>query len=1697
MGKRGDRAWAAALTVLAGLLVVLPAAAADAAPVRVGAAPRHPASSRVVGSLASSERIAITVTLKPRDPADLAAYASAVSSPGSPLYHRYLTVAEFRRRFAPADSQIGAVERSLKDHGLRPGQVTANGTAIQVSATAGSIGHAFALSFERVALPSGRIAFANTHAPLLDASIAGLVQGVVGLDTLAQARPLPPPRARSSASSNAVGPHVVTGGPQPCSAAATAGGANSAYTADQLASAYRFSSLYGAGDEGSGQTVALFELEPNATSDIAAYQSCYGTSASVSYVAVDGGAGGSGFGSGEAALDIEGVIGLAPKANVLVYQGPNTNSGVLDTYNAIVSQDVAKVISTSWGLCEPAEGSAAATSESTIFQEAATQGQSLFAAAGDSGSEDCYGPTTKRQTELAVDDPASQPYVTGVGGTSLSGLGPPPTESVWNDICGGGPCGGGGGVSSIWAMPSYQSGAPSSLHVINANSSGTPCGAASGSFCREVPDVAADADPATGYVIYYGGGWTGIGGTSAAAPLWAAFTALVNASSGCAADIGFANPVLYGAAGGGSYSSDFGDVTSGNNDITGSNGGLYPAGTGYDMASGLGTPNGATLPAALCDPVTVTNPGNQTSVLGTSVNLAIKASDSKGATLSYSASGLPAGLSINTSTGVISGTPTAAGTSSVTVTATDTSSAHSSATFSWTIDTRSTGTSVTCAPSTVTVGAATTCTATVSDTASGTATTPSGTVSFTAKPSGAGSFGGGGSCTLSGTGTTGVASCQSSYTPSASGSEAMSASYPGDTTHAGSTSSGFTVTVPAAPTASISSPGNGGTYAQGQSVPTSFSCTEGAGGPGLKSCIDSNGSGSPGALDTSTVGPHTYTVTATSNDGQTGTKSISYTVAAAPSASISSPTGGGTYAVGQSVSTSFSCTEGTGGPGLKSCTDSNGSGSPGALDTSTAGPHTYTVTATSNDGLIGTKSISYTVAAAPAASISSPAGGGTYSQGQSVATSFSCTEGASGPGLKSCTDSNGSTSPGSLDTSTVGPHTYTVTATSNDGQTGTKSISYTVASPPAAAISSPADGGTYAVGQSVATSFSCTEGTGGPGIKSCTDSNGSSSPGSLNTSTPGAHTYTVTATSNDGLIGTKSISYTVAAAPTASISSPTGGGTYAVGQSVPTTFSCTEGASGPGLKSCTDSNGATSPGSLDTSTTGPHTYTVTATSNDGQTGVKSITYTVAAAPTASISSPTGGGTYAVGQSVPTSFSCSEGAGGPGIKSCTDSNGASSPGALDTSTTGPHSYTVTATSNDGQTGAKSISYTVAAAPTASISSPAGGQTYAQGQSVPTSFSCTEGAGGPGIKSCSDSNGASSPGSLDTSTLGTHTYTVTATSNDGQTGSKSISYSVTSAPSASISSPSAGGTYAVGQSVATSFSCTESTGGPGIQSCVDSNGASTPGTLITSTPGVHSYTVTATSKDGMTGTASIGYTVAAAPTAMISSPAGGGAYTQGQAVATSFSCAEGASGPGIKSCNDSNGSGSPGNLDTSTVGAHTYVVTATSNDGQNATASISYTVTAPPTNQATSTLPPTGNPLGGLPPVSVPSGPSNALSLGTPRIGHDGTITIAGRNGSSGRDSAIATVTLRGALAKRTARHATRPERTSIDYGTGFATTAWPGDFVLTIKAKAAARRLLAGKTAHVSIQVTFVPTVGKPKTETTAVVVKLKRTAKKR
>jgi kumamolisin len=312
---------------------------------------------------------------------------------------------------------------------------------------------------------------------------------------------------------------------------------------------------------------------------------------------------------------------------------------------------------------------------------------------------------------LSVIDPGGQPFATGVGGTFLGtqsgGLpdnGTYPGESVWNDgLNNGAPgdqaSGTGGGVSDQWPMPGYQSSAAGILNVIQSASSRT-CGA---QFCRQVPDVSADADPNSGYDVYSNGGWGVTGGTSAAAPLWAAFTALANASATCRGlTLGFENPALYAIAGS-AYAANFHDITQPNPATAQANNDTfyqynnpqnpsddYPVQAGYDMATGLGSPVGNVLGPSLCSArspvyaVTLASPGNQLTIKGHAVSLGVAGTDSGGAGLTYAAAGLPAGLAMSP-TGVISGTPTTNQSTTVTVSATDGYTNTGSTQFTWSV----------------------------------------------------------------------------------------------------------------------------------------------------------------------------------------------------------------------------------------------------------------------------------------------------------------------------------------------------------------------------------------------------------------------------------------------------------------------------------------------------------------------------------------------------------------------------------------------------------------------------------------------------------------------------------------------------------------------------------------------------------------------------------------------------------------------------------------------------------------------------------------------------------------------------------------------------------------------------------------------------------------------------------------------------
>lgn len=501
------------------------------------------------------------VVLRQRHHGELTSLLAAISNPASPSYRHFLTTAQFATRFGAGAGSVRAVRSYFASYGLHPGALSKGHILLHVSGSTSAIAHALDASLVTVRRANGSLAAQFTSPASVPASLSRDVSAVAGLSSVAPPASTGAPRAAA---------HVSTPGVCPSAGSSTTNGPNSlgGYTLGQQAVLYGLNTAYAQGFNGAGQTIGVYELGPYNAADLHTYFTCYGENPVISDVAVDGGS--TGPSSDEATLDIEEAAGLAPGAAITVYSAPNSGNGPLDAYQQMADDNTASVITTSWGTCE-SDPSGSPQAEQSIFEQMAAQGQTVFAASGDNGSSDCAGVTTNA---LAVDDPASQPYVTGVGGLSVTSLNPL-AQTVWNDGTGSHGGATGGGSSTLWSRPSWQV-AP---------------GIASTDTMRMVPDLSVMGDPGTGFIQYFGG-WGAIGGTSIGSPLMSAVVAVAAQRCGLGR-LGFINPTLYAMA-----STGFIDVTSGNNDLFGL--GAYSAAPGYDMASGLGSPDPTTFMGALC-----------------------------------------------------------------------------------------------------------------------------------------------------------------------------------------------------------------------------------------------------------------------------------------------------------------------------------------------------------------------------------------------------------------------------------------------------------------------------------------------------------------------------------------------------------------------------------------------------------------------------------------------------------------------------------------------------------------------------------------------------------------------------------------------------------------------------------------------------------------------------------------------------------------------------------------------------------------------------------------------------------------------------------------------------------------------------------------------------------------------------------------
>ena len=513
--------------------------------------------AHLMQSTDATQQLNLSIGLQLRNSSELDSLLSAIYDLQSPQYHQYLTPDQFKQLFAPTSDQVQQVVSYLQSQGLTVTSVAPNNLLIDATGSVAQAQQSFNIHINNYQL-GNQTFYANASPPSVPAPISQLISSISGLDSSVQYHPLYRRLARQQ---------------QHLSALLAAPGG---FGPKDLSGAYDATPLQSSGILGDNQTIALFELDGYQLSDVTQYFQTYGLATpAISNKMVDNFNGNPGQGAIEVELDMEVVGAIAPHAKQIVYEGPNTTQGLNDTYNQIVNDNRAHIVSISWGLCEANTGAAELQTLDHIFKQGASQGISFFAASGDSGAYDCG------DGNLGVDSPAGDPYITGVGGTNLQlHSGAYGSESVWANPSdtqrSPNGAGGGGGVSNTFSQPSWQAGP----------------GVQTGN--REVPDVSADADPATGYATYCtvanagcpSTGWITVGGTSASAPLWAGSMALINQylQSQGKAVVGFANPALYGLFNAQQQSPAFHDITSGNNLH-------YAATAGYDMASGIGTPD--------------------------------------------------------------------------------------------------------------------------------------------------------------------------------------------------------------------------------------------------------------------------------------------------------------------------------------------------------------------------------------------------------------------------------------------------------------------------------------------------------------------------------------------------------------------------------------------------------------------------------------------------------------------------------------------------------------------------------------------------------------------------------------------------------------------------------------------------------------------------------------------------------------------------------------------------------------------------------------------------------------------------------------------------------------------------------------------------------------------------------------------------
>ena len=596
--------------VLAGLFgaalsAPIPASASPVAAGRVALSGHASSAARVSRMLRlepASAPVSLAISLPLRNQKALNEMLQRMYDPADPLYKQFLTPEEYTAQFSPTQAQYNAVVNYLRRSGLAVSQTYPTRTQVDVVGSVSRVNAAFGIQLKRFVAADGMTFRAADTTVTLPASMSGLISAVTGLDTSRKATP------NYSVLRRPGGDAAMPSALQPVQGTGPYG----TFSASDTRIAYNLNST---NLTGAGQTIGLVEFDSN-----------YNQKDTLQYCAINGikqprvqnvfvYSGGystavnKNGNSLEIDLDIDMALALAPKATVLVYMVPfNGGQGALDELQQIVTEDRAKSISASYGFGPEDPAGLDPTFDiplNNLLGQMALQGQSFFISSGDSGSSTDRGSFVK-----GVDRFGALPNSCTVGGTQLSVVKPQSnenylSETTWNIDGSPGGGSGGGGVSSNWKIPFYQVST-----AATADSRATVS-----KTMRNIPDVSLNASNATGYTVYvsdagYPPGFYGVGGTSASAPLWAAFTALVNQNSVRNGNpvVGFPNPALYrlGPAGTKSagYTAIFHDIADfSTNSTSGSTlDTQFVATPGFDDATGLGSFQGKPLIQALSGP---------------------------------------------------------------------------------------------------------------------------------------------------------------------------------------------------------------------------------------------------------------------------------------------------------------------------------------------------------------------------------------------------------------------------------------------------------------------------------------------------------------------------------------------------------------------------------------------------------------------------------------------------------------------------------------------------------------------------------------------------------------------------------------------------------------------------------------------------------------------------------------------------------------------------------------------------------------------------------------------------------------------------------------------------------------------------------------------------------------------------------------